>query len=43
MSDQTFKKLERLAAKVSTDDRKVSPMQLAAQLLEETIGNFATG
>ena len=38
MSDETFKKLEELAAKVSTDDRKVSPMQLAAQLLEEAIG-----
>ncbi len=38
MSDDTFKKLEELAAKVSTDDRRVSPMQLAAQLLEEAIG-----
>ena len=38
MSDETFKKLEELASKVSTDDRKVSPMQLAAQLLEEAIG-----
>src|SRR5436853_1907136 len=38
MSDDTFKKLEELAAKASTDDRKVSPMQLAAQLLEEAIG-----
>jgi hypothetical protein len=38
MSDETFKKLEALAAKASTEDRKVSPMQLAAQLLEEAIG-----
>jgi hypothetical protein len=39
MSDETFKKLEMLAARVSTEDRKVSPMQLAAQLLEEAIGH----
>jgi hypothetical protein len=38
MSDATFRKLEELAAKASTDDRKVSPMQLAAQLLEDAIG-----
>ncbi|MSU78959.1 MAG: hypothetical protein EXS16_12800 [Gemmataceae bacterium] len=38
MSDETFKKLEQLAVKASTADRKVSPMQLAAQLLEEAIG-----
>ncbi len=38
MSDETFKKLERIAVKASTNDRKVSPMQLAAQLLEEAIG-----
>jgi hypothetical protein len=38
MTTETFKKLEALATKASTDDRKVSPMQLAAQLLEEAIG-----
>ena len=38
MSDETFKKLERLAVKASTNERKVSPMQLAAQLLEDAIG-----
>ena len=38
MSDETFKKLEQLAANASTDDRKVSPMQVAAQLIEEAIG-----
>ena len=37
MSDHTFKKLEKLAARASTEDRKVAPMQLAAQLLEEAI------
>jgi hypothetical protein len=37
MTDDTFKKLEKLAAKVSTNARTVAPMQLAAQLLEEAI------
>jgi hypothetical protein len=37
MSDETFNKLEQLAAKISTDARKISPMQLAAQMLEEAI------
>jgi hypothetical protein len=37
MSDETFKKLEELAAKVSTTEHKVAPMQLAAQLLEDAI------
>ena len=37
MSDETFKKLEELAAKASTEERRVAPMQLAAQLLEEAI------
>lgn len=37
MSDATFKKLEQLAKKASGDDRKVAPMQLAAQLLEVAI------
>ncbi len=34
MSPATFEKLQQLAAKMSDRDRKVSPMQLAAQLLE---------
>jgi hypothetical protein len=37
MSDATFKKLEKLAAQASSAERKVSPMQLAAQLLEAAI------
>lgn len=41
MSDDTFKKLEELAAKASTDDRKIAPMQLAAQLLEQAIERCA--
>jgi hypothetical protein len=40
MSDETFKELERLASEASTAERKVSPMQLAAHLLEEAIGNL---
>ena len=42
MSDQTFKKLEELAAKASSQDRKISPMQLAAQLLEDAIERCGT-
>jgi hypothetical protein len=43
MSDATFHKLEDLAARASTPERKVSPMQLAAQLLEEAIGRCQSG
>jgi len=42
LSDATFKKLEDLAAKISTDACKVAPMQLAAELLDDAIGRFAT-
>lgn len=42
MSDKVFKRLEELAEKASTKDRKVSPMQLAAQLLEEVIARCGT-
>ena len=41
MSHETFERLEKLAAKASTNERKISPMQLAAQLLEEAIGRCA--
>jgi len=37
MSVTTEERLIRLAKKASTEDRKVSPMQLAAQILEEAI------
>ena len=37
MSEATAKKLAALAATMSTAERKVSPMQLAAQLLEEAV------
>src|SRR5260370_36735177 len=35
MSEATEKKLADIAEKISTPERKVSPMQVAAQLLEE--------
>ena len=37
MSLATQRKLKRLAKQVSKDGRKVSPMQLAAQLLEDAV------
>jgi hypothetical protein len=37
MSEQTQRALEHLAERVSTPERKISPMQLAAQLLEEAV------
>lgn len=38
MSDATLQKLTELAETMSTAERKVSPMQVAAQLLEEALG-----
>ncbi len=38
MSDATLQRLTELAAEMSTAERKVSPMQVAAQLLEEALG-----
>jgi hypothetical protein len=40
MSRRTLKRLETLAARMSSADRKVSPMQVAAQLLEESLDRF---
>ena len=37
MSEETLERLEEIAESVSTDERKVSPMQVAAQLLEDGI------
>jgi hypothetical protein len=37
MSAVTLRKLERLAAQISDADRKVSPMQLAGELLEKSL------
>lgn len=42
MSRATKRKLDELAAAASTDDRKVSPMQVAAQLLEEGLARYGT-
>lgn len=38
MSDATAKKLAAIASALSTPKRKVSPMQVAAQLLEDAVG-----
>ena len=40
MSDDSQRKLELLAEQASTKDRKVSPMQVAAQLLEESLARI---
>jgi hypothetical protein len=37
MSEETVQKLARLAEMASTSERRVSPMQVAAQLLEEAV------
>jgi hypothetical protein len=37
MSAATTRKLAKLAEALSTSERKVSPMQVAAQLLEEAV------
>ena len=37
MSDVTRQRLIRLAQQISTDGRKVSPMQVAAQILEDAL------
>jgi hypothetical protein len=37
MSETTAKKLEQIAAALSNSKRKVSPMQVAGQLLEEAV------
>ena len=41
MSEQTLRRLEELAEAVSTPERHVSPMQVAAQLLEEVVEEYA--
>jgi hypothetical protein len=40
MSDATMAKLTRLAAQAAAGGRRVSPMQLAAQLLEEAVAHL---
>jgi hypothetical protein len=43
MSAATAEKLARLAEALSTNERKVSPMQAAAHLLEEAVAALAKG
>ena len=38
MSEATARKLAEIAEALSSPERKVSPMQVAAQLLEEAVG-----
>jgi hypothetical protein len=38
MSEQTMARLRQLAEQASTPERKVSPIQVAAHLLEEAVG-----
>jgi hypothetical protein len=38
MSEATLRQLHRMAEEMSTAERQVSPMQVAAQLLEEALG-----
>jgi hypothetical protein len=40
MSDATRQRLTQLAEQVSTDGRKVSPMQIAAQILEDALADL---
>ncbi len=40
MSNATLRRLAELAEEMSTAERKVSPMQVAAQLLEEAVGRI---
>lgn len=37
MSEATGRRLARLARQASTEGRKVSPMQVAAQILEDAV------
>jgi hypothetical protein len=37
MSEETLRKLAQLAERASTAERRVSPMQVAAQWLEEAV------
>lgn len=41
MSEETAKMLSDLAIHLSSDDRKISPMQVAAHLLEQQLRRFS--
>jgi hypothetical protein len=40
MSEATERRLTRLAQEASTSGRKISPMQLAAQILEDVLAGL---
>lgn len=42
MSKETLERLMKLAESISTAERKVSPMQVAAQLLEESLNRVTS-
>jgi hypothetical protein len=42
MSQETLERLTQLAASISTAERRVSPMQVAAQLLEESLNRVSS-
>ncbi len=41
MSEATQRRLSVLAARASTEGRKVSPMQVAAQILEDALARIS--
>jgi hypothetical protein len=43
MSEATERKLAELAERASTPERRVSPMQMAAQLLEQAVAELSDG
>lgn len=42
MSEATKARLTELATELSTEGRRVSPMQVAAQLLEDTVAHYSS-
>ena len=42
MSEETLERLTQLAESISTAEREVSPMQVAAQLLEDSIDRVSS-
>jgi hypothetical protein len=43
MSEETERRLTRLAEQASTERRRVSPMQVAAQIIEDALRGLPTG
>ena len=42
MSEETLERLTQLAESISIEERKVSPMQVAAQLLEDSLDRVSS-